>query len=121
MSSPDSRRVTPDAEHMTEVVPPAPPAEKVAPGNLIPPPRHARTGTTWLRVGAAVLIAVVLIIFAVQNTRGVEISFLWMTTSTPLALALLIGAVGGTVLTLVLSTARITRLRREIRRDGRRT
>jgi uncharacterized integral membrane protein len=63
---------------------------------------------------------VVLIIFAVQNTRGVEISFLWMTTGTSLALALLIGAVGGSLITLVLSTARITRLRREIRRNGRR-
>ena len=38
-----------------------------------------------------------------------------MTTSTPLALALLIGTVGGILLTLVLGTARITQLRRQVR------
>lgn len=66
---------------------------------------------------AAALIAILLIVFLVQNTRSTEISFLWMTTSTPLAVALLIAAVGSVLLTLILGTARITQLRRLVRKD----
>ncbi|WP_216209179.1 LapA family protein [Amycolatopsis aidingensis] len=69
-----------------------------------------------MAVAAAGLLTVALIIFLAQNTRSTEISFLWMTASTPLALALLIAAVGATLLTLVLGTARITQLRRLIRK-----
>ncbi|HEV8562729.1 MAG TPA: lipopolysaccharide assembly protein LapA domain-containing protein [Actinophytocola sp.] len=69
----------------------------------------------WVSVCAAALVAVALVIVAVQNTRSVEVSFLWMTTGTPLALALLIGTIGGILLTLVLGTARITQLRRQVR------
>jgi uncharacterized integral membrane protein len=66
-------------------------------------------------VCAAVVIAVALIVFMLQNTRAVEISFLGMTASTSLAMALLIAAVGGILLTLILGTARITQLRRLVR------
>ena len=66
---------------------------------------------------AAAFLAVLLIIFLVQNTRSTEISFLWMTTSTPLAVALLIAAVGSVLLTVILGTARITQLRRRIRKQ----
>lgn len=69
----------------------------------------------WVGVCAAALVAVALVIFAVQNTRSVEVSFLWMTAGTPLALALLIGTIGGVLLALVLGTARITQLRRQVR------
>lgn len=79
------------------------------------PVRRTRAGAAWVGVCAAAIIAVALIIFAVQNTRNVEVSFLGMTTNAPLALALLIAAIGGILLTLVLGTARITQLRRQVR------
>jgi len=66
---------------------------------------------------AAALVAVLLIVFLIQNTRSTEISFLWMTTNTPLAVALLIAAVGSVLLTLIIGTARITQLRRLVRKD----
>lgn len=87
----------------------------VAPSSV---PR-TRTGAVWVAVCAATLIAVALIVFLVQNTRTVEISFLGMTTSTSLALALLIAAVGAALLTLILGTARITQLRRNLRKRPR--
>ncbi len=68
-------------------------------------------------IGAASLIAVALIIFLAQNTRSTEISFLWMTGSTSLAVALLIAAVGSVLLTLIIGTARIAQLRRLVRRQ----
>jgi uncharacterized integral membrane protein len=67
---------------------------------------------------AAALIAVALIVFLAQNTRTIDISFLWMTVRTSLAVALLIAAVGSVLITLILGTARITQLRRLARRGG---
>ncbi|WIV57837.1 LapA family protein [Amycolatopsis nalaikhensis] len=78
---------------------------------------RTRTGAAWAALIAAALLAVLLIVFLVQNTHSTEISFLWMTTSTPLAVALLIAAVGSVLLTLVLGTARITQLRRLVRKN----
>jgi len=95
-------------------------AENAAPEEVVPqavtqPVPRTRTGAAWEGVCAAVVIAVALIVFMLQNTRAVEISFLGMTTSTSLAMALLIAAVGGILLTLILGTARITQLRRLVR------
>ena len=69
---------------------------------------------------AATLLAVALIIFMIQNTRTVEVTFLGMTGSTSLAIMLLIAAVGGILLTLVLGSARILQLRHAVRRGARR-
>jgi uncharacterized integral membrane protein len=74
-----------------------------------------RAGAAWVGVSTAAVIATALIIFLVQNTQRVAVSFLWMTTSTSLALMLLIAAVGGIFITVVLGTARIVQLRRLVR------
>jgi uncharacterized integral membrane protein len=79
---------------------------------------RTRTGAAWVGLTAAALIAVALIVFLAQNTRTTEISFLWMTAKTSLAIALLIAAVGSVLITLILGTARITQLRRLARRRG---
>jgi uncharacterized integral membrane protein len=66
-------------------------------------------------VGAAIVL-VAFIVFTLQNTRGVRVSFLWLQGTLPLAVGLLIATVAGIVVTLVLGTARITQLRRLARR-----
>jgi len=68
---------------------------------------------------AAALIAVALIIFMVQNTGTVAVSFLGTTGHTSLGLMLLIAAVGGILLTLILGSARIVQLRLAVRRRRR--
>lgn len=73
---------------------------------------RTRTGATWFGICAAALAFVALIIFMLQNTRSVEVTFLWMHGSLPLALALLIAGVGVGVFAMVIGTARITQLRR---------
>jgi uncharacterized integral membrane protein len=93
----------------------------VQPADQVPSPGRVpatRTGAAWVALVAAALLAVFLIVFLVQNTRSTEISFLWMTTSTSLAVALLIASVGSVLLTLVLGTARIAQLRRRIRKQA---
>lgn len=78
---------------------------------------HTRTGAAWFGICAAALICVVLIVFMLQNTRSVEVAFLWMQGALPLALALLIAGVGVAILTMVVGAARITQLRRLSRRQ----
>jgi uncharacterized integral membrane protein len=97
----------------TAEVPPEPTSQASSPAQV----PHTRTGAAWVALVGAALLAVLLIIFLVQNTRSTEISFLWMTTSTPLAVALLIAAVGSVLLTLILGTARIAQLRRVVRKQ----
>lgn len=99
------------AEQLTTPQPAQPAAG--SPGRV---PR-TRAGAAWVALIAAALLAVLLIVFLVQNTHSTEISFLWMTASTPLAVALLIAAVGSALVTLILGTARITQLRRVVRKN----
>lgn len=75
-----------------------------------------RTGQAWVTLAVAALLAVLLIIFLIQNTGSTRISFLWMSGSTPLAVALLIAAVGSALLALTLGTARIAQLRHQVRK-----
>jgi uncharacterized integral membrane protein len=100
--------VQPTPEPTSELAPQESPSARVP---------HTRTGAAWVALIGAALLAVLLIVFLVQNTRSTEISFLWMTTNTPLAVALLIAAVGSVLLTLILGTARIAQLRRVIRKQ----
>ncbi|WP_345367275.1 lipopolysaccharide assembly protein LapA domain-containing protein [Actinoallomurus liliacearum] len=75
-----------------------------------------RTSTVWASVWAVAIILIAVIVFILQNTRSVQVSFLGMHGALPLAVGLLIAMVAGAVVTLVLGTARITQLRRLARR-----
>lgn len=74
-------------------------------------------GAAWVGICIAAVLFVVLIVFMLQNTRPVEITFLWMEGSAPLALALLIAAVGTAILAAIVGGARIAQLRRHSRRQ----
>ena len=95
--------------------PPPPPAPQA--------PRRRRTHTrisgmrTGLIAGFAVLIVVM--IFIIQNTHAVNISFLGAHLHLSLAVALLLAAIAGALLMAAAGTARITQLRRIMRRDRR--
>ncbi len=78
---------------------------------------RTRTGTVWFGVCVAALLLVVLIVFMLQNTRSVEVSFIGMHGHLPLALGLLVAAVSAAILTMVVGAARITQLRRLSRRQ----
>jgi uncharacterized integral membrane protein len=70
------------------------------------------TRTAWIGICATALTFVVLIVFMLQSTRSVEVTFLWMQGTLPPALALLIAGVGVAILAVVLGATRITQLRR---------
>lgn len=77
-----------------------------------------RTSAAWagIAVGAAVLV--LLIVFMLQNTVPVEVSFLGLHATAPLALTLLIAGLGFAVVTLVVGSLRIGQLRRRIRQGS---
>jgi uncharacterized integral membrane protein len=76
---------------------------------------RTRAAATWFGICAAAATLVVLIIFMLQNTRAVEVSFLWMHGTLPLALGLLIASVGTAIAVMVVGTARIAQLLRRSR------
>jgi uncharacterized integral membrane protein len=78
--------------------------------------RRTRLGGAWLGVCTAALALVVLIVFMLQNTRGVEVSFLWMHGTAPLAIALLTAGVAVAIVAVAIGQARIGQLRRAARR-----
>jgi uncharacterized integral membrane protein len=73
----------------------------------------------WAGIWTGTVVFIALIVFMLQNTRSVEIFFLGMHGTLPLAMALLIATVGGILLTLVVGTARITQLRHRLARGRR--
>jgi uncharacterized integral membrane protein len=85
------------------------PSATTSDGGRVP---HTRAGTVWIGICGAALTFVVLIIFMLQNTRSVEINFLWLHGSLPLAMALLIAGVGTAILTMIVGAVRITQLHR---------
>jgi uncharacterized integral membrane protein len=95
-----------------------PPQADVAPPASTPNGKVAptRTSAAWLGICLTAIGLVVLIVFLLQNTRSVEVSFLWLHGTLPLAIALLIAAVGAALLTMTVGVARITQLRRRFRR-----
>ena len=119
MSLPPSSPARPEQASVTAPqrgAPDQPPFPTAPPQQV---PRSSRTGRVWVAVCAAAILAVLLIVFMLQNTHSVEVNFLGMTGSTSLALMLLIAAVGAVLLTLMVGSVRIIQLRRAVRRRGR--
>ena len=74
---------------------------------------------TALIAGIALLIVV--LIFIIQNAHAVNISFMGAHLRLSLAVALLLAAIAGALLMAAAGTARITQLRRVMRRNRRKS
>ena len=90
---------------------------------MAPPPRAApprmRTRISGIRTGliAGFIGLIVVMIFIIQNAHAVTINFLGAHLHLSLAVALLLAAIAGALLMAAVGTARITQLRRMMRRD----
>ena len=80
-------------------------------------PVRSRTSAAWFGVCVGALVLVALVVFMMQNTDPVEVVFLGMAGSAPLALVLVIAGLGVGVVALVVGALRIGQLRRRIRSD----
>src|SRR5580693_6144390 len=116
---------TPVPEGTTSRLPPpspngsAPPPPPAAP--QAPPGRPERTRISGMRTGliAGAVALIVVMIFVIQNAHAVDIAFLGAHLHLSLAVALLLAAIAGALAMAAAGTARITQLRRIMRRNRR--
>jgi uncharacterized integral membrane protein len=99
---------------------PAGPVETVDPGSSrAKRPAPTRTSAVWFGICVAALMFVVLIVFMLQNTGRVAVNFLGWQGTAPLALTLLVSAVGAAIATMAIGVTRMSQLRRLTRRPRR--
>jgi lipopolysaccharide assembly protein A len=108
----------------TSTLPP-PSANGSRPPSPAAPAQVSKTGRTRISGMHTGLIAgavglVVVMIFIIQNAHAVNVSFLGAHLRLSLAVALLLAAIAGALLMAAAGTARITQLRRIMRRNRRR-
>ncbi|GLW90203.1 LapA family protein [Actinokineospora globicatena] len=117
---------TPAARPVQSNTPPADPAPPATPPpGTAPPPaaadplRRSRTSALWIGVIVFAAVLVLLLIFILQNTQPVLISYLGATGEVPLAVAMLLATAAGILLTAAAGSLRIRQLRRRLpRRRG---
>jgi putative membrane protein len=80
---------------------------------------RTRASQTWIAIIVFALVLILLLIFILQNTKKVEITYLGFTGTMPLAVAMLLSAVAGVLLTATAGTLRILQLRRRVRKSQR--
>ena len=95
------------------------PARHPRPRRRRPSAGGTHTRISGLRTGliAGFAILTVVMIFIIQNAHAVNISFLGAHLHLSLAVALFLAAIAGALLMAAVGTARITQLRRIMRRD----
>ena len=81
------------------------------------PPR-TRTSTAFNGFVAGAIVLILLLVFILENTQSVKISYFGATGHIALGVALLLAAVGGALLVGLLGLARIAQLRRHTKRHS---
>jgi uncharacterized integral membrane protein len=101
----------PDTTPQAPPQPPAPPAQHTL--------KRTRISGLWVAVGCFAVILLLLLIFILQNSQKVDISYMGAHGHLPLGVALLFAAVCGVILVVLAGTARISQLRTTARRHRR--
>lgn len=91
-------------------------AEPSAPTRAEAAPPTTKTGTAFGALMAGAIVLIVLLVFILENTQSVKISFFGASSHLPLGVALLLAAIGGALLVGIIGAARIVQLRRHVRR-----
>jgi uncharacterized integral membrane protein len=95
----------PDAEHLTK-----PPSLAIV---------ATRISGTWVGIIIGSLVLALLLVFVLQNTGSVKVSFFTASGKIPLGVALLFAAIGGVLLAAVAASLRILQIRRRMKSDER--
>jgi uncharacterized integral membrane protein len=91
------------------------PSEPVSTSPRPHPTGRTRISATWVAVIVATLVLVMLLVFILQNTESVEVSYFTAEGTMPLGVALLLAAVGGVLLAGLVASLRIWQLRHRLR------
>jgi uncharacterized integral membrane protein len=105
---------------------PAAQPERVDQPGRTPTARHGRNplrvtalSGAWVGLIAAAIVLVLLLIFILQNTKSVSVSYLGASGMLPLGVAMLLAAVAGVLIAVIAGSLRIWQLRRYLRRSTR--
>ncbi|HTU84200.1 MAG TPA: lipopolysaccharide assembly protein LapA domain-containing protein [Solirubrobacteraceae bacterium] len=92
------------------------PAGAPTPGEHAGEVPASRTGTAFTSLIAGAIVLILLLVFILENTESVKITYFGVGGHLPLGVALLIAAVGGALLAGIIGGARVLQLRRHVRR-----
>lgn len=106
----------PPVDPIETPMPNEPPAQPNAAGTPPSEVPSTRTGTAFKSLIAGAIVLILLLVFILENTKGVKIAYFGAGFRLPLGVALLLAAIGGALLAGILGTARILQLRRHVRR-----
>ena len=110
---------TPAGQPAPDTTPQAPPQPPAPPAPAQHTLKRTRTSGLWVAVGCFAVILLLLLIFILQNSQKVDISYMGAHGHLPLGVALLFAAVCGVILVVLAGTARISQLRTTARRHRR--
>lgn len=103
----------------------SPPAAGIEPERAEPLPptappartdKRTRISVAWVTALASAVTLIVMLVFILQNQAPVTVNFAGLSGALPLGVAMLFAAIAGALLVGFLGTARITQLRRLVRR-----
>ena len=110
--------MTDPASEALEPSPSRPPPEQGQSASSPSSSRHATARTrisgTWVGIVVAAVVLVLLLVFILQNTRSVKVSYLGASGQIPLGVALLMATLGGVLLSGVVASLRIMQIRRRV-------
>jgi uncharacterized integral membrane protein len=98
---------------------PAQPEGALPPVEAANPLRTTRLSGAWVGLIAAAIVLVLLLIFILQNTQSVSVSYFGASGHLPLGVAMLLAAVAGVLIAVIAGSLRIWQLRRYLRRSTR--
>ena len=78
---------------------------------------RTRISAAWVGVMAGALVLVLLLVFILQNTRSVKVSYFTLAGSMPLGIALLLATIAGLLLAGGIASLRIWQLRHRLTRQ----
>jgi lipopolysaccharide assembly protein A len=80
------------------------------------PAPTTKTGIAFGSLIAGAIVLILLLVFILENTQSVKISYFGAGGHLPLGVALLLAAIGGALVIGIVGAARIMQLRRHVRR-----
>ncbi len=96
----------PDLRRPSDTATVSPPAPSAIGSHRLSERRHTPAAIAWAGLFVGLLAMVALIVFVMQNTHGVQVRFLWMRGSLPLASALLTAVAGTAAVIALVGAAR---------------
>jgi uncharacterized integral membrane protein len=77
---------------------------------------RTKTAAAYNALIAGAIVLILLLVFILENTQSVKISYFGVGFRMPLGVALLLAAIAGALIVGIAGTARIVQLRRHVRR-----